>query len=102
MTANNKPPRSGRTTRSSDFTKRSLDASHRREVFVNRQPGSIFLTGEYDGLPLVQGLLSRTGAYVGFHVVREHGAITKILDPSLTREALKDSEIVFAHEAIPQ
>ena len=58
---------------------------------MNRQPGSVFLTGEYDGLPLVQGLLSRTGAYVGFHIVREHGAITKILDPSLTREALKDS-----------
>jgi hypothetical protein len=34
--------------------------------------------------------------------VREHGAISEILDPPLTREALKDSEAVFAHEAVPQ
>ncbi len=69
---------------------------------MHRQPASVFLTSEYDRLPLVQGLLSRTGAYAGLHVMREHGAITEILDPPLTREALKDSEAVFAHEAVPQ
>ena len=69
---------------------------------MHRQPASLFLPGEYYGFPLVLGLLSRTGTYESLHIVSEHGAITEILDPPLTREALKDSEAVFAHEAVPQ
>ncbi len=71
-------------------------------MFVDGQPSLVLLSGEYDGLAFVKGLLSIATADASLHAMGEDRYLTEILNAPLAGDASEHLETFFANEEIPE